>query len=517
MSASKHLRNLAFNWGGHSSTLLVMFFLSPYIVGKLDGVSYGIWSLLNVLTGYMGIFDLGVRASVGRHIALYLGKRDKQAVDETIRAGLGYFSLTGLLILIVGVLLGYFFPSVFKSVPEEFHNTVRLLLPFMVFNVWLSAISAIYSSVIVAHERFDIARSIDIAVLLIRSAGTVLTLHWGMGLWGLAGSLMVGNAFALGFNRFYSGRVNQGLQSFPFLYSRLRLRELFGYGVPAFITAASVRLIGQSDLVIVGIFLSVAEVREYSVGAMIVYYSVSFIALIGNNFFPAIQRTASGGTIGEVKYLFYNQLRITLCVGFLFYIGFVFYSKSFISLWMLQEGFDSKSVAAASLVMTILALSKVPTLYIQPCQNVLAALGYVGITAKATLVEALANLICSLLFIEIYKLGIAGVAAGTLVARILVPTFYIPYYACRKLNIKGRVFIKGTVLVGILCGGLFSLGCFLLLRFWTPDNWLVFALHMFIATAVWGIICLLVLLPKDVRRRIKKEIISKRALSEQIS
>ena len=41
-SARKHLRNLAFNWGGHASTLLVMFFLSPYIVGRLNLVNYGI-------------------------------------------------------------------------------------------------------------------------------------------------------------------------------------------------------------------------------------------------------------------------------------------------------------------------------------------------------------------------------------------------------------------------------------------------------------------------------------------
>ncbi len=93
MSARIHLRNLAFNWGGHAATLLVMFFLSPYIVGELDAVTYGIWSLLNVLTGYMGIFDLGVRASVGRHVALYLGKKDERGVDETIRAGFAFFSM----------------------------------------------------------------------------------------------------------------------------------------------------------------------------------------------------------------------------------------------------------------------------------------------------------------------------------------------------------------------------------------------------------------------------------------
>ena len=116
---------------------VVMFFLSPYVVGKLDAVAYGIWSLLTVLTGYMGIFDLGVRASVGRHIALYLGKKDKQGVDETIRAGFGFFSLTVLVILAVAIFLGWSFPVLFKGVPPEYYYMVRILLPIMMVNVWL--------------------------------------------------------------------------------------------------------------------------------------------------------------------------------------------------------------------------------------------------------------------------------------------------------------------------------------------------------------------------------------------
>ena len=276
-SARIHLRNLAFNWGAHAASLLVMFFLSPYIVGKLDAVSYGIWSLLNVLTGYMGLFDLGVRASVGRHIALYIGKRDERGVDETIRAGLGFFTLTGGLILVIGLLLGLFFPEIFRSVPDEYHSVVQLLLPLMVLNVWFSAIAAIYSSVLAAHDRFDIARLIDLAVLAIRTAATVYTLHIGWGLWGLALSVIASNFLAMIGNRIMAGIQHRGMRSWPFLYSKQRLGEIVNYGLAAFLSAAAFKIIGQTDLVVVGAFISVEDVREYSVGAMIVFYSTTFV------------------------------------------------------------------------------------------------------------------------------------------------------------------------------------------------------------------------------------------------
>ena len=67
----------------------------------------------------MGLFDIGVRASVGRHVALYLGKPDDSGVDETIRAALGFYTLIGGLILLVGIFLGYIFPDIVRRIRKE--------------------------------------------------------------------------------------------------------------------------------------------------------------------------------------------------------------------------------------------------------------------------------------------------------------------------------------------------------------------------------------------------------------
>ena len=38
--------NLTANWVGHADNLIVMFFLSPFVVHIRESVEYGIWSLL---------------------------------------------------------------------------------------------------------------------------------------------------------------------------------------------------------------------------------------------------------------------------------------------------------------------------------------------------------------------------------------------------------------------------------------------------------------------------------------
>jgi O-antigen/teichoic acid export membrane protein len=506
MSARIHLRNLAFNWGGHAATMVVMFFLSPYVVGNLDAVSYGIWSLLNVLTGYMGIFDLGVRASVGRHVALYLGKEDPVGVDETIRAGFGFFSLVGVLILLAGILLGWLFPFLFKGVSPQHYDMVRILLPLMAINVWLSAIAAIYSSVLAAHDRFDIARGVDMAVLLIRTMGTVYVLEAGWGLWGLVFAVIVGNACALFGNRLFAGKVSEGLKSFPFLYTRNRMAELFGYGVPASIGNASVKIIGQSDLIIVGLALSVSSVREYSVGAMLILYTGSFFRVINRTLFPSIQKYVARGHDGDARHLFYRQIRLYLCSGVVVYVGYIFYSEPFINLWMLQENFGSSSVTASALVMTILAAARLPTLFTNPCISYLAAKGYVRFNAGVVFLEALVNIALSLLFVFAFGWGLLGVALGTLASRLLTSTVLIPYLLVRNTNIKLKKFVAEAVIPGVIAGSVFSVMCFSMLELLYPISWAVFFFQVASLLIVWTLIAYVFLIPSEYRERIKAKV-----------
>ena len=64
-------RNVLANWGGYIFTAGVNFFLSPFVVHSLGNSAFGIWTILVSLVGYVGLFDLGIRAAVTRYVAKY--------------------------------------------------------------------------------------------------------------------------------------------------------------------------------------------------------------------------------------------------------------------------------------------------------------------------------------------------------------------------------------------------------------------------------------------------------------
>jgi O-antigen/teichoic acid export membrane protein len=501
-NARVYARSLASNWIGHGASMVVLFFLSPFVIHTLGNIQYGIWSLLSVLTGYMGLLDLGVRASTGRHVTLYIGKEDHKRVDETIRTSLAFFSAFGILIVAVGVALGWIFPSVFSSVPVEYYALVRLLLPILAVNMWLTAFRSILASVLIAHDRFDLSNAVDLIMLAIQTAGTVLVLNAGLGLLGL--TLIVVGCSVLGMivTWILSRRIYRRLRVWPLVFSRARMREILGYGVAAFISAIAIKIIGQTDLIIIGAVIGVGEVTIYSVGAMLVYYSSTFIAQIGITFFPPVQRAVAKGEMGSARWLFFRQVRLSLIFGLPMYIGFIIFAEPFIRLWMTGPSFPQSAVESAALVMGILAGSKLLYLVTIGSNGMLASMGHIRFTAVVTIIEAGLNLGLSLLFVLVFDWGFAGVAAGTLVSLFMVRTFIQPWYACRKARIAWRSFLISVVGSGILGGVLFVIPCFAIRHMFQTDSWGIFWLQVALSLVAYFPIALWVLLPAEDRRRL---------------
>lgn len=502
METKRTLINLLMNWGNYALSLIVLFFLSPYIVGKLDAVSYGIWTLLNVLVGHMGVLDLGVRSSVGRHIALYLGKDDAEALDETIRSGLGFFSLTGILLFAASAIVGFFFPEVFKGAPAEYHRTIQLLLFLMVFNVWLSAISAIYSSVLAAHDRFDLARLSDIIALIVRTACIVISLMLGMGLWGLAIAGTIGSVVSLIGNYILSHKQQKGLRSWPLLFSKKRFREITGYGAAAFFSRVSLKLIGQTDLLIAGALLSVASVREYSVGAMLVFYSGTFVGIIDNTLFPAIQRAVARNDVPTYRWLFIRQTRISILFAVPVFVGIAMFSEPFIRLWMLQPGFGEDSVKIAASVMMMLAIGKIPLTFVGGGVSLLSASGRIWITAGISFAEALLHVSLSVVLVKVFGWGLFGIAASSLMATLCLRAIWIPLLSCREGGISVSKFICELVFPALVAIVGFAAICYAVLRLNSPATWIMFSVDVAAVSLIFGLIGIPALSPKEYRQEL---------------
>src|SRR4051812_35973855 len=76
--------NIIWNSAGTVFGIASGFVVAPYLVRHLGESGYGLWVLIASLTGYFSLLDLGVRGSVGRHIAFHRARAEQAGVNSAL-------------------------------------------------------------------------------------------------------------------------------------------------------------------------------------------------------------------------------------------------------------------------------------------------------------------------------------------------------------------------------------------------------------------------------------------------
>ena len=70
------LRNVAANWVGFGSQVIVTLLLTPFVIKQIGTEAYGLWLLLQSAVGYYGMVDMGLRAGLTQTIARRIARQD---------------------------------------------------------------------------------------------------------------------------------------------------------------------------------------------------------------------------------------------------------------------------------------------------------------------------------------------------------------------------------------------------------------------------------------------------------
>src|SRR6516225_8417694 len=113
-SGSRSIRNILSNWGGYFFSILVGFFLSPFVVHRLGNSAYGVWTLMVSLTGYLGLLDFGGRGSVTRYVARFHARGEHESSGRLVSSALLIFSCAGALAILVSCLIAWHGTRLFR-------------------------------------------------------------------------------------------------------------------------------------------------------------------------------------------------------------------------------------------------------------------------------------------------------------------------------------------------------------------------------------------------------------------
>ncbi len=479
-----YARNLLANWVGYGVNLVVMFFLSPFVVHQLGSVAYGIWSLLISISGFLSLAELGVGGGLGQYLNYHLARREIKKVNTVINTSLVFFFMSGLIMLLCVGALSMLFGSVFKNVPSNYLPAIKMSMFLIGFQLWISFFYATFNQILASIDRFDLQNIVKIMSIGLQASGTVFVLSWGGGIVGLALVQLACGVFGMLFTVVLVRRVFPEFSLRPASARLECFREMFGFSLWAFVGKIAFRMLYWMDIVLIGILLTPKHVAYYSIAAMLVMHARGFIIQSSFILTPQIVKDCALRNWGALQNIFSRGSTMVMAIGIPMFVGFVVFGKEFISLWMGREYVISYRILA------ILSLAQLPSIAAALTGSVFSGLHKIHIDAGFTVLQCVLNLIFTVLFVVVFKMGLAGVAWGTFLPRVGVSLLAL-FVAVRMARLSWREFVNTVLWRWVILLAAFWLICICLDAVVIKGGWFSFSVKvgaslMIYAGLVWG-------------------------------
>src|SRR6266700_909172 len=95
------MKNIGSSWLGLAVNIATGIVISPYILHKLGDEAFGLWVLVFSVTGYYGLFDLGIRSSIVRYVAKYSARADHNQLNRLVNTAFFTYSAIGIICLLL--------------------------------------------------------------------------------------------------------------------------------------------------------------------------------------------------------------------------------------------------------------------------------------------------------------------------------------------------------------------------------------------------------------------------------
>lgn len=468
-------RNVLSSWLKLAINVAIGFILSPFILHKLGDTAFGIWVLIFSLTGYYGLFDLGIRASIGRYVAQFAATGDEKQLLRFVNTSLAACGVLGLWVLFAAC-IGLPFLGVLFRISPDFLGTARVLFFLVSADVALGFPLSVFGCVLEGYQNFWPLNLTHICSSLIRGILVVIALSLGGGLVSIA-------LISVGLNLlrhlsclhlvFRITPLRIGLRYFD----KSLLGRLLSYSTIYFAIFIAESLRFQSDAIVIGAFISSAAITYFAVASKLVEYPSNLVISLAQIFTPmASQYDASGDQEG-LRRMFIAGNRACAFVVFPLCAILITLGKSIIEIWV------GGKYVSSYIILLVLVVPKTLLLAQSGSTRILLGLGRQRLLALVTLLDGVTNLILSIVFLRYW--GIVGVALGTAIPLTCTSIFFLPRHLCRILDVRMGRFLRDAYLLP-LGVTLPMTGALLLSKQWYPPGYGALLLQTALAAVVYA-------------------------------
>lgn len=416
---------------------IIVFLLNPFIIRGLGQETYGVYSLMNSITGYLSVFEFGLGTTIIRYISKYNEEKNEETKENFLSMIFGIYFWITILIVVLSVILYFFIDDIFCiSLNNEQINLAKKIFIIIASSISITTIGSVFSAIISGYEKFIFSRSVVLITTILNILLTLLVLIINPSAILLSSITLIISIITILLNIiyvFYKLKVKvkfHGFESDFFV-------EIFKFSIFIFLQTLINQIYWRVDQLIIGVELvnAATSLAVYAVAMKINDLVLAFTTVVNRYQLPTITKLMINKREDITEYIG----KISRFVAILYLaiiIGFIFYGKRFIEIYA-GEGYDQAYIIVLIVVISA-SLSRIHGVG----ADVLKAINSHGVYTLTVFISAILNIILTIFLIP--KYGIIGAAIGTALSVIIGNT--IAYYWClyKKANISILLLFKIT-------------------------------------------------------------------------
>ncbi len=423
---------------------------TPLMLEMLGQSEYGLYTLAHSVVGYLSLLSFGIGGTIVRYLAKARAENNRDEEEKIFGLFIKIYSILAILVIFVGGVVAsqvsFFFG---KNITAADVEKMRLLVIMMTVNTAISFPTSVFSSMIIAHERFVFNKLIAMLSTVLSPCLNLIMLFLGFGSVGMTATGTILTILTFIGNLFYCFKVLQIYPSFQKNDTGI-LKEIVHFSAFIFLGEIVNMLYWATDKVLLGAMMGTAAVAIYNVGSTFNTAMQSLGTGVGSLFAPRIVINSVQGDNAYLDALFIRIGRIQFYIISLILTGFAVFGRQFIDLWVGPEYCDAYTVAL--LVMVPLGIPLVQSIALQ----IITAKNKHQFRAIVLLLVAILNVIGTILLIP--HLGIIGAALATCIAYLIGPVFAMNWYYDKKIGMDIHGFWRNILKISpvsfimLICG-----------------------------------------------------------------
>jgi O-antigen/teichoic acid export membrane protein len=443
-------RHSAVFFAGTLFTAVAGYLFKIYLARVLGAEAIGIYALGMTIVGFFGLFNgMGLAQAAVRFVAAYSATEQWQRLRGFLGGAFGLLAILNIVLAVVMMTVGPWLARSLYHVP----TLVPYLHLFAVILI-LGACTSFFGQVLAGYK--DIA----LRTIITNFIGSPLNILFGIVLlglgFGLRGYLLAQVASALVVSMLLLAAVWR-LTPRPARRSSIAMpmeREVFWFSAATFGVSLLEFVLGQSDKVLLGVFVDVRQVGIYSVAATLIAFVPVVLQSVNQIFAPTIADLHARGERALLGRLFQTLtkwiLGLTLPLG----LVMIVFSKSLMRLF-------GPAFEAGWLVLILGTLGQLVNAGV-------GSVGYLllmsGNQARLIRVQAVVSVfMVAATFGLVRPFGIAGVALAAALTNVLSNYLYLRQVrAALRLSPYNRTYLR--LLMPCIASLLVTIGLRLLAR-----------------------------------------------------